>query len=62
VYPLSGQVARHTVLTKYVLNQYQRLTDQDGDGVSAAFGGRDCNDADAGITPGRLDIPGDGID
>ena len=36
VYPLSGQLMRHTVLTKHVLSQYQRLTDRDHDGVASA--------------------------
>jgi arylsulfatase A-like enzyme len=62
VYPLSGQLMRHTVLTKHVLSQYQRLMDRDHDGVASAFGGRDCDDNNPLIAPGRLDIPGDGID
>lgn len=35
-------------------------TDDDGDGFSENQG--DCNDADASINPGAIDIPGDGID
>ena len=62
VYPLTGLTERHTVLTKHAIRAYQRLTDQDGDGVSAHFGGQDCADDDATVTPGRLDLPNDGID
>lgn len=38
------------------------LTDRDGDGYSALFGGEDCNDRDASIHPGASDPAGDGID
>jgi choline-sulfatase len=62
VYPLSGQLTRHTVLTKHILHQYQRLSDQDDDGVASTFGGRDCDDGNSSVAPGRLDVPGDGID
>lgn len=37
--------------------------DVDGDGVlNAAGGGGDCDDANAAIRPGAVDVPGDGID
>lgn len=38
------------------------LTDRDGDGYSALFGGEDCDDRDPTIHPGAADPPGDGID
>ncbi len=38
------------------------LTDHDGDGFSARFGGGDCDDTRADVYPGAEDIPGDGID
>ena len=38
------------------------LTDGDGDGFSARFGGGDCNDHAADVYPGAEDTPGDGID
>jgi arylsulfatase A-like enzyme len=40
----------------------RRLTDHDGDGFSARFGGGDCDDTRADVYPGAEDIPGDGID
>ena len=38
------------------------LTDRDGDGFSARFGGGDCDDHAPDVYPGAEDIPGDGID
>jgi arylsulfatase A-like enzyme len=47
---------------RFGLSIARRLTDDDGDGFSARFGGGDCNDHDATIYPGAEDVPGDGID
>ena len=41
---------------------YAELTDRDGDGFPAGFGGRDCDDGDPSVHPGANDPPGDGID
>jgi len=38
------------------------LSDRDGDGFSARFGGGDCDDRAATVYPGAEDAPGDGID
>ena len=38
------------------------LTDHDGDGFSARFGGGDCDDRRADVYPGAEDVPGDGVD
>jgi arylsulfatase A-like enzyme len=45
-----------------LLGVARRLTDHDGDGFSARFGGGDCDDTRADVYPGAEDIPGDGID
>lgn len=36
--------------------------DFDGDGTSPMLGGGDCDDGDPSISPGAVDLPGDGID
>ena len=46
----------------FALKLARRLTDRDGDGYSALFGGGDCDDTRADVYPGAEDIPGDGID
>jgi arylsulfatase A-like enzyme len=50
------------VMTKRLYRLATVLTDRDGDGHSAFFGGQDCDDDDPKIHPGAADPPGDGID
>jgi arylsulfatase A-like enzyme len=47
---------------RFGLKIARALTDHDGDGYSALFGGGDCDDHRADVYPGAEDIPGDGID
>lgn len=47
---------------KFALKVARKITDRDGDGYSALFGGGDCDDKRADVYPGAEDIPGDGID
>lgn len=61
-YPALGVLERETVLSRRALGLFRRVTDQDGDGASAMFGGGDCDDANPLVRPGRLDLPNDGID
>ncbi len=45
-----------------ILGALQMWSDRDGDGHSAHFGGRDCDEGDPARHPGATDKPGDGID
>lgn len=47
---------------KFALKLARRITDRDGDGYSARFGGGDCDDKRADVYPGAEDVPGDGVD
>jgi arylsulfatase A-like enzyme len=49
-------------LSRIGLAVCRRATDRDHDGASRGFGGGDCDDHDARIHPGAVDVPGDGID
>ncbi len=40
----------------------RKVSDHDGDGFAARFGGGDCDDRNATVFPGAEDLPGDGID
>ncbi len=60
--PAFEAVADHGWGLRFLLATARRLTDHDGDGFSARFGGGDCDDTRADVYPGAEDIPGDGID
>lgn len=55
-------VEERFVLVKRLYRAAAVITDRDGDGYSALFGGQDCDDRNPEIHPGALDVPGDGID
>jgi choline-sulfatase len=60
--PAFGAVADAGMGTRALLATARRVTDRDGDGFSARFGGGDCDDHRADVFPGAEDVPGDGVD
>jgi arylsulfatase A-like enzyme len=55
-------VIDHSYLGGRLIPALRKLSDHDGDGYSAFFGGPDCNDNDASINPHAKEIPDNGID
>jgi arylsulfatase A-like enzyme len=55
-------IERHAPLGGKSLSLLRRLSDRDGDGMSAAFVGGDCDDADPSVNPRAYDVPGNGRD
>jgi len=45
-----------------MITALRKLSDHDGDGYSAFFGGPDCDDDNPDVHPGAVEIPGNGID
>jgi choline-sulfatase len=60
--PAFAAVDEHALGLRALVGAARRLTDHDGDGFSARFGGGDCDDRRADVYPGAEDVPGDGID
>jgi arylsulfatase A-like enzyme len=59
---LTAAALDHSWAGSTFLRLGRALTDGDGDGYAAYFGGGDCNDRSSKIHPGARDLPGDGID
>jgi choline-sulfatase len=55
-------LAYRTPYASLALGLGARLADADGDGAGAILLGGDCNDHDARVHPGALDVPGNGLD
>ena len=51
-----------TASTRFVLKAMRAPFDRDGDAFSAVLGGGDCDDTEAGIHPGAVEVPGNGRD
>ncbi len=59
---LSLSVERGAPLAKLVLVPLRTLSDRDGDGFGASFGGGDCDDSAAGVFPGAEEVLDNGVD
>src|SRR5262249_33839435 len=55
-------VTERSYVGKRLIPALRKLSDHDGDGYSAFFGGPDCNDHDANVHPNAKEIPDNGID
>ena len=61
--PLVAQaVERGSPLSRIALPLWRSMTDRDGDGVSATFGGGDCDDRNPAIHPGAEETLDNGVD
>ena len=59
---LALAIERGAPLSKLLLSPLRKLTDRDGDGYGAGFGGGDCDDTAAGVYPGAEEVLDNGID
>lgn len=59
---ISLRIERSATIASRTLVFLERISDSDGDGVSALWGGGDCDDHDATRSPAEIDLPGNGID
>ena len=59
---VASTIFNRSVITLYLARGLQGAVDLDRDGYSALFNGGDCNDRNARIHPGAVDIPGNHID
>jgi choline-sulfatase len=55
-------IERGAPLTKILLAPLRKLSDRDGDGFGASFGGGDCDDKNPAVYPGAEEVLDNGID
>ena len=60
--PAFAVLTDHSQGLRTILSVVRRVSDGDGDGFSARFGGGDCDDKDPHVNPGAIDLPGNGVD
>jgi choline-sulfatase len=60
--PVALVVERSAPLGKMLLAVARKLSDRDRDGFAARFGGGDCAEGDAAVSPEATDVPGNGRD
>lgn len=60
--PVVIALGEHSQGARTLLGTARGIFDADGDGVSAFFGGPDCDDSRADVYPDAREIPGNGID
>jgi hypothetical protein len=59
---LVSSMLSETTIAREVLSLAWWILDADGDGHSPALGGGDCDDTEAHVHPGALEIAGNGVD
>ena len=57
-----AKIMDHSYIGARVVTVLRKLSDHDGDGYSAFFGGPDCDDHNDKVHPNAAEIPDDGID
>ncbi len=55
-------ILQHSAVVRHLIGPLERVVDRDHDGFGRWFGGGDCDDTNAGVHPGALDLPENGLD